>query len=73
MALRTDGKALRDTREHSGIGQNELAASAGISAAYLSQIENGLRQPRPQVARRLAKALNVPLAEITEAVTEAAS
>lgn len=65
MERRTSGSAVRALREALGITQDVLAARCEISKPYLSQIENSLRQPSPQVARTLAVELAVPLDAIT--------
>lgn len=64
--------ALRVIRERSGIGVGELARSAGVQSAHLSNIEAGRRNASPAVARSIAKALGVPLLAIlkTDAPTE---
>jgi len=36
----------------------EVAAAAGVSVPYLSQIANGHRRPSPPVAARIAEACN---------------
>jgi transcriptional regulator with XRE-family HTH domain len=53
--------ALRIIRERSGLSVSALAADAGVSQPHLSNIESGRRQASPEVARRLAAALKVPL------------
>jgi transcriptional regulator with XRE-family HTH domain len=63
--LRTNGTALQALRTGRGIRQDALAARAGISAAYLSQIEHGTRQPDIKVTVKLADELGVKLAAVT--------
>ena len=55
---------VRVWREHRGLSGRALAQAAGISAAYLSQIERGARKPSVSVLRRLAQALGVTLDDI---------
>lgn len=45
--------------EERGWSLNELAAKAGTSSGGLSMIVNGLRNPGPDVCRRLARAFGV--------------
>ncbi len=73
MAIRkVNGAAIRERRKSLAIRQADLAEHAGITAAYLSQIESGLRtQPSPDVVLRLASGLGVRLDEII--LAEAAS
>jgi DNA-binding XRE family transcriptional regulator len=51
-------------REHRGFTQDVLSAQAGVSKAYLCQIETGKRQGALKTLRALARALNVPLDEL---------
>jgi transcriptional regulator with XRE-family HTH domain len=65
MNRKTNGASVATIRKALGMRQGALAASAGITSAYLSMIENGLRQPEPEVTRRLADELGVSLESIT--------
>ena len=56
---------VRVWREHRGMKVTELAAAAGISHSYLSQIESGRRQGRLETTKALAKALRVDLDDLT--------
>lgn len=51
-------------REHGGLTQDALAMKAGISTAYLCQIETGKRQGAVKTLRALAKALGVTLDDL---------
>lgn len=43
----------------------EVARAAGISAAYLSKLENdGVKRPSPVILHQLSEALTVPYAEL---------
>ena len=54
------GEQLYARRVELGATQGELGATAGLSAAYISEIENGRRLPPPRrTAVRLAKALQL--------------
>ena len=48
-------------REHRALTVEALAEQAGISKAFLSQIENGKRQGTAKTLKALAVALQVPL------------
>ena len=52
---------LRVIREKDGHTLTSLARTAGMSLGYLSDLENGRRQPNAKVTRALAVALNVPI------------
>ena len=46
-------RALRGGREALGLTLMETAARAGVSHAYISELERGLRRPSPQTIDRL--------------------
>lgn len=49
------GQYLRKVREESKVSLSETARALGISKAYLSEIENGLKLPSDLLIRSLAK------------------
>jgi transcriptional regulator with XRE-family HTH domain len=53
------GDVIRRHRELAELPMRQLAAMAGISNPYLSQIERGLRAPSEQVLEGIAQALNI--------------
>lgn len=55
------GEALRTWRRQRGYSLQEVARRAGLSASYLSEIENGKKQPSVKTLEALATALNVSL------------
>lgn len=60
------GKAVREFRSERGISQEALAHRAGLDRTYLSGIERGERNPSLLNLYRIADALGVTLAELTE-------
>ena len=59
------GAALRQAREVRALSGVDAAREAGISAAYLSKLENdAVKRPSPHVLVRLSEALAVPYAEL---------
>ena len=59
------GAALRQARNVRGLSALETARVAGISAAYLSKLENdSVKKPSPHVLHQLSEALTVPYAEL---------
>lgn len=52
--------SLRVLREKDGHTLTSLAHAADMSLGYLSDLENGRREPNPRVTLKLAHALNVP-------------
>ena len=57
----TLGQRIRAAREALGESQVQLAAAAGISQGYLSQLETDEREPTLSIAARLARALDMSL------------
>ena len=51
-------------REYRGITQQQLAETADLSPAYLSQIESGKRTGSAEILKAIATALNVTLDDI---------
>jgi transcriptional regulator with XRE-family HTH domain len=55
------GDLIRRQRELAELSMRQVAAMAGISNPYLSQIEHGLRAPSADVLETIAATLGVPL------------
>lgn len=53
------GEMIRRQRELTSLPMRQLAAMAGISNPYLSQIERGLREPSDQVLNAIADSLQL--------------
>lgn len=51
---------LRTLREMNGDSLSSLSRRSGVSLSYLSQLENGVREPNAVVTKKLADALKVP-------------
>lgn len=60
----TLGQRLRGAREAHHQTQVQLAAAAGISQGYLSQLEQDEREPTLSIAARLADALGISLDDL---------
>ena len=58
------GLKLRKLRQEKHLSLSDLAARAGISVSYLSEIEGGRKHPKPEKLIRLAEALAVPYDEL---------
>src|SRR5947207_13613836 len=59
------GVMLRQAREVREMSGMDAARAAGISAAYLSKLENdAVKKPSPHVLHQLSEALAVPYAEL---------
>ncbi|MFC5451662.1 helix-turn-helix domain-containing protein [Paenibacillus aestuarii] len=58
---------LKDMRKLKGFTIRELADRSGVSAAYISQLENGNRGiPSPDVLMKLSEGLNSSYSELME-------
>ena len=53
------GEYIRDQRRGNQISLRQLAALAGVSNPYLSQIERGLRKPSAEILQQIAKGLRI--------------
>ena len=54
------GEIIRRQRELAELSMRQVAAMAGISNPYLSQIEHGLRAPSADVLETIATTLGIP-------------
>ena len=57
---------LAELRESQALTLRDLAERSGVDANTINQIELGHRKPRPSTLRKLAKALDVEVAEFFE-------
>lgn len=55
---------VRVWREHRGLTAQDLAALAGITQPYLSQIENGKREGGIESTKKLASALGLTIDDL---------
>jgi len=53
------GEYIREQRQQAQISLRQLAAAAGVSNPYLSQIERGLRKPSAEILNQIAKGLRI--------------
>lgn len=63
-ALLDGNNPIRVWREHRGLSQVALAAAAGISSSYLSQLETGKRTGTADVLAAIAESLKVDLDDL---------
>lgn len=62
--LLDDENSIRVWREYRGMTAAQLAATAGISAAYLSELETGKKSGGLDTLRKLANALKLDLDDL---------
>lgn len=68
------GHELREERLGTGKRLVDVAADAGVSPQYLSEVERGLKDPSSELLAAIAGALGLSVAEIaTRAATSAVS
>ena len=63
-ALLDGANPIRVWREYRGLTQQQVAAQAGISKPYLSQLESGQRKGTIEVLSAIAKTLNISLDDL---------
>ena len=66
--LRSFGQQVRKHRDSKGLSLGSLAEKAHLDRTYLSDIERGTRNPGIKNVVRLAKALGITTAQLTEGV-----
>ena len=55
---------IRKVRKKRGLSQEQLAKNSGLSRYSIINFETGRRDPRVKDLRKIAKALNVSVAEL---------
>jgi transcriptional regulator with XRE-family HTH domain len=65
MTIARFGMRLKRLRTAHGMTQVDLAKRAKVTQGFIAQLEGGLKKdPSLATLRRLARALNVPVAEL---------
>lgn len=59
------GKTIKEIRKQRNLTQKQLADQIEISRSYLSDIENGNKNPSIKTTQRLAEKLGVTVAYLT--------
>ncbi len=62
------GMRIRFLRKRLGWSQEDLALEANVNKNYISDLENGRRNPSLDILERIAKALNITLSELFRGV-----
>lgn len=63
------GQVLRTAREHQELRLVDVAARAGVSAQYLSEVERGRKEPSSEVLLAVTAALDLTLADLALATS----
>jgi transcriptional regulator with XRE-family HTH domain len=62
------GINLRRIRHERGFTQEELAYRVGMDVSYLSELENGRKEPCLRKMKEISQGLDVPLTELLREV-----
>ena len=62
------GDNLRRIRKKSGFTQEELAHRVGMDVSYLSELENGRKEPCLRKMKEISQALAVPITRLLRKV-----
>ena len=62
------GSRIREIRVSEGISQVDLGKSVGLDGARMHKYENGLRKPKDELLKSIAKALGVETLALTDPV-----
>jgi transcriptional regulator with XRE-family HTH domain len=60
------GQRLRQLRTKKGLSQEELAYRVGMDVSYLSEVENGHKEPCLRKIKELAQGLGVTLSRLMQ-------
>lgn len=58
------GEFIKKLREERKLSINQLALYSDVSAAHISRIERGLREPSPEILKKISQALRVPYEDL---------
>lgn len=64
------GRTIAALRARQGVSLRAMSESAGVSVAYLSEIENGRNEPSAAMLGQLATAFHLTLPELLRAIAE---
>ena len=60
------GKRIRDRRQELSLTVRRFASEIGVQPPFVTDIEADRRRPSPEVLDRIARVLDLPLAELQE-------
>lgn len=58
------GQKISDIRHKNGMSQEDLAGKAEMDRSYLSELENGHKNPSFLMLERIAKAMKVKVSDL---------
>ena len=62
------GTKIKEIRKQKGLTQKQLGDLCGIADSNIRKYENGKQNPKIETLQKIADALEVPLAELTETI-----
>ncbi|OWP61523.1 transcriptional regulator [Hymenobacter amundsenii] len=66
--IKSFGLVIKEIRKSQGLSQESLATEANLDRAFISQVENGHKQPSLLTIFRLADALKLSVSELLKQV-----
>ncbi len=70
LLRRVIGAVLRRVRQRQGRTLKEVAAGAGVSLPYLSEVERGTKEASSEVLAAICRALGLPMPDLLELVRQ---
>ncbi|WP_407653618.1 helix-turn-helix domain-containing protein [Actinoplanes oblitus] len=70
LLRRVIGSVLRRVRQHQGRTLKEVAAAAGVSLPYLSEVERGTKEASSEVLAAICRALGLPMTDLLDLVRQ---
>ncbi|GAA4601887.1 transcriptional regulator with XRE-family HTH domain [Actinoplanes octamycinicus] len=70
LLRRVIGSVLRRVRQHQGRTLKEVAAAAGVSLPYLSEVERGTKEASSEILAAICRALGLPMTDLLDLVRQ---
>ncbi len=70
LLRRVIGSVLRRVRQRQGRTLKEVAAAAGVSLPYLSEVERGTKEASSEVLAAICRALRLPMPDLLDLVRQ---
>jgi transcriptional regulator with XRE-family HTH domain len=70
LLRRVIGAVLRRVRQRQGRTLKEVAADAGVSLPYLSEVERGTKEASSEILAAICRALGLPMTDLLDLVRD---
>ncbi|GIF05703.1 helix-turn-helix domain-containing protein [Actinoplanes siamensis] len=70
LLRRVIGSVLRRVRQRQGRTLKEVAADAGVSLPYLSEVERGTKEASSEILAAICRALGLPMTDLLDLVRD---